>query len=149
MILYPNCGYWQCQGDGAGVPLGEPPLLLVALAEWLRAGWGIAKSPWAPLTLETLEDLYLPWDPTDGLQHDGGSLWVLHLQAVLPQWILGLTVPSSHTQSSHCTHHHPTAGDTLLRRSFISFKRHGRKQRDWQCLWCSQAPHVDIWPEKS
>lgn len=42
----------------------------------------------------------------------------------------------------------PTAGGTyLLRRPFISFKRHGRKQRDWQGLWCSQAPRVDIWPE--
>ena len=32
MILYPNCGYWQCQGDGAGVPTWGTPLLLVALA---------------------------------------------------------------------------------------------------------------------
>lgn len=30
MILYPNCGYWQCQGDGAGGTTLGLPLLLVA-----------------------------------------------------------------------------------------------------------------------
>ena len=60
-----------------------------------------------PLTLETLENLYLPWDPTDGLQYDGGSIWVLHTQAVLPPMDTGLTVPSGHTSSPLCARHHP------------------------------------------
>lgn len=63
---------------GLGTTWGTP-LLLVALALVAEGrGGALPRGPWAPLTLETLEDLYLPWDPTDGLQHDGGSLWVPH-----------------------------------------------------------------------
>ena len=128
--------------------MGNPSPVGGSCFEWLRAGWGIARSPWAPLTLETLEDLYLPWDPTDGLQHDGGSLWVLHTQAVLPPVDTGLTVPSGHTYSPPCTHHHPHRRWYVPAEEVFHILQKTWKKADWQGLWCSQAPHVDIWPEE-